>query len=167
MLYLIQRYGIPVYLNPVFDEEELKMKKLSKNASILQTLQNTMLRVVLGLNIKQHINMEHVRQKIKMFSVNQMCIYHTLIEAYNVIRYSSSESIKKKWDHKNETKYSLRSETRNNPQIPEKPMKKCAGFTYFGAKIFKKLPCNIKETLNPCTYKALIKNWIWVNIPSY
>ena len=82
-----------MYLNPVFDDEELKMRKLSKNASILQTLQNTMLRVILGFNIKQHINMENLRQKIKMFSVNQMCIYHTLLETFNVIRYSSSETL--------------------------------------------------------------------------
>ena len=111
--------------------------------------------------------MENLRQKIKMFSVNQMCIYHTLLETFNVIRYSSSETIKRKWDHKIENKYLLRSDKGNNLKIPEKPMKKCTGFSYSGAKIFNKLPCNIKETLNPCTYKALIKSWIWENIPSY
>ena len=40
------RYGISVYLNPVFDNEDLKAKKLSKNATTLQTLQNTMLRLI-------------------------------------------------------------------------------------------------------------------------
>ena len=156
-----------MYLNPVFEEEDLKVKKLSKNASILQTLQNTMLRVILGFNKKQHINMEYLRQKLKMFSVNQMCIYHTLLETYNVIRYSSSENIKRKWDQTKENKYLLRSETRNDLKIPEKPIKKSTGFSYSGAKIFNKLPSNIRETLNQCTYKALIKRWIWENIPSY
>ena len=131
---------------------------MSKNASVLQTLQNTILRVILGFNKKQHVNMEHLRQKLKMFSVNQMCIYHTLLETYNVIRYSSSENIKRKWDQTKENKYLLRSETRNDLKIPEKPMKKCTGFSYSGAKIFNRLPCNIKETLNQCTYKALIKS---------
>ena len=88
------RYGIAVYLNPVFDEEDFKVKKLSKNATVLQTLQNTMLRIILGLNIKQQINMQHVREKIRMMSVNQMNVYHTILEAYNVVRYSSSEQIK-------------------------------------------------------------------------
>ena len=35
-----------------------------------------------------------MRQRIKMMSVNQMCCYHTILEAYNVIRNSSSEQIK-------------------------------------------------------------------------
>ena len=35
------RYSIAVYLNPVFEEEDLKVKKLSKNAAVLQALQNT------------------------------------------------------------------------------------------------------------------------------
>ena len=116
------RYGIAIYLNPIFDTEELKMKKLSKNATVLQTLQNTMIRMILGLNMKNHINMQHIRKKIQMMSVNQMCVYHTILEAFNVIRNSSSESIKMKWEHKNENKYSLRSEKTNDQQIPEKPM---------------------------------------------
>ena len=114
------RYGITVYLNPVFDEEELKMKRSSKNAKALQTLQNIMIRLILGLDIKQHINMEEIKQKIKMMSVNQMCIYHTLIKAFNVIRNSSSECIKKKWEYKHESKYLLRSATTNDLTILEK-----------------------------------------------
>ena len=89
------RYGCSVYLTPVFDQEELKMKKLSKNTSHLQVLQNSMLRIVFGYMIKHHVNMEQLRKKNRMFSVNQMCIYHTLLEAYNVTRYSSFECIKK------------------------------------------------------------------------
>ena len=90
------RYGISVYLNPVFDNEDLKAKKLSKNASTLQTLQNAMLRLIFGFQIKQRVNMQRLREKIKMFSVNQMCVYHTILEAYNVVKNSSSQKIKLK-----------------------------------------------------------------------
>ena len=90
------RYGISVYLNPVFDNEDLKAKKLSKNASTLQTLQNAMLRLIFGFQIKQRVNMQRLREKIKMFSVNQMCVYHTILEAYNVVENSSSQKIKLK-----------------------------------------------------------------------
>ena len=41
-------------ISPVFDEEDLKLKKLSKNASALQTLQNNMIRLVFDLKKKQH-----------------------------------------------------------------------------------------------------------------
>ena len=111
--------------------------------------------------------MQHVREKIRMMSVNQMNVYHTILEAYNVVRHSSSEQIKMKWEDKHENNYSLRSRTTNDVKIPVKPMKKCTGFTYSGGKLFNKLPCNIKETLNPNTFKSLTRTWIWENIPSY
>ena len=126
-----------------------------------------MLRIGLGFGIKQHINMESVRQKRKIMSVNQMCVYHTLIEAYNVTKNSSSECIKRKWEHKHQNKYLLRRETTNDLKIPEKPMTKCTGFSYNGAKLFNKLPCNIREILNPGEFKTQIKSWIWEKIPSY
>ena len=76
-----------------FYEEELKLKKLSKNATELQTLQNIMLRLIFDINIMKHTNMTKLRQKIKMMSVNQLCVYHTLLEAHNVIKNSSAEDM--------------------------------------------------------------------------
>ena len=58
------RYGISVYLNPIFDEEDLKAKKLTKNATVLQVLQNIMLRIILKINKKQHINMQKVKKLV-------------------------------------------------------------------------------------------------------
>ena len=46
-----------------------------------------MIRVIYGLKRKNHVNMKNVREKIKMMSVNQIAVYHTL-EAYNIMRYS-------------------------------------------------------------------------------
>ena len=160
-------YGIAVYLNPVFEKEDLKAKKLSKNATELQTIQNTMIRMIFGLNTKNHINMMKIREKIKMMSVNQMCIYHTLLEAFNVVKNSSSEQIKLKWETKNENQYQLRSHARNDARIPKKPNNKCKGFSYFGAKLLNMLPCDVKVTENSNFFKTQIKQWIWLNIPSY
>ena len=53
--------------------------------------------------------MMHVRKKIKMFSVNQMCVYHTLLETYNIIRNSASEQIKMKWTDISEKNYFMRN----------------------------------------------------------
>jgi hypothetical protein len=49
------RYGVAVFLKPVYDEEDLNMKKLPKTTVILQTLQNSMLRVIFGLKLKNHL----------------------------------------------------------------------------------------------------------------
>ena len=63
-------YDISLYLNPVYEEEELKLKKLSKSATLLQTLQNTMIRTILGIDKKKHINMESIIKEIEMLLVN-------------------------------------------------------------------------------------------------
>ena len=160
------RYGVAVFLKPVYDEEDLKARKLPKNTNTLQTLQNSMIRVIYGLKIQNRVNMKNVREKIKMMSVNQIAVYHTLLEAYNVMRHLSSEQIKLKWTII-EKKYALRSVTNNDLKVPEKPKLKCEGFTYNGAKLFNMLPPKTREIKDPNTFKTEMKNWIWENIPSY
>ena len=54
-----------------------------------------MVRVILGLKQADHINMSEVRKKIGMFSVNQMAVYHTVMEAYNITNKSASEQLQK------------------------------------------------------------------------
>ena len=90
------RYGSCVYLVPVFDKEDLKWRTYAncvtpKETYALQTLQNTMIRVIHGFTKSQHINMEKLRNKMKMMSVNQMVVYHTILETFNVTWRSSSE----------------------------------------------------------------------------
>ena len=55
-----------VFLKPVYDEEDLKAWKLPKNTNTLQTLH--------GLKIQNWVNMQNVREKIKMMSVNQIAV---------------------------------------------------------------------------------------------
>ena len=160
------RYGVAVFLKPVYDKEDLNMEKLPKNTAVLQILQNSMLRVIFGLKLRNHVNMKRVRIEIKMMSVNQISVYHTLLEAYNVMRHLSSEQIHMKWKII-EKKYALRSITNKDLKVPEKPKLKCLGFTYNGAKLFNMLPIQMKKTENPDTYKSMTKEWIWKNIPSY
>ena len=160
------RYGVAVFLKPVYDEEDLKMEKLPKDTAALQKLQNSMLRVIFGLKLRNHINMKNVREKIKMMSVNQISVYHTLLEAYNVMSHLSYEQIHMKWTII-EKKYALRSITNRDLKVPEKPKLKCLGFTYNGAKLFNMLPIQIRETKDSNTFKTLTKEWIWEKIPSY
>ena len=78
-----------------------------------------MIRVIYGLKIQNHVNMKNVREKIKMMSVNQIAVYHTLLEAYNVMSQLSSEQVKFKWTII-EKKYALRSITNKDLKVPEK-----------------------------------------------
>ena len=102
-----------------------------------------------------------------MMSVNQMSVYHTLMEAYNIMKHSSSEQIHMKWTNIGDKKHSLRNITNNDLKVPEKPKLKCMGFTYNGAKLFNMLPLQIRETQNPDSFKTMSKDWIWKKNPSY
>ena len=85
------------------------MEMLPPETEKLQTLQNSMLRTIYGLPPSQHTNMKKLRLSLKMMSINQMSVYHTLIETYNVIRNSSSDHLKEKLLPKADNKgYGLR-----------------------------------------------------------
>ena len=55
-----------------------------------------MVRVILGLKQADHINMREVRKQINMLSVNQMSVYHTVMEAYNIFNRTASEQLQMK-----------------------------------------------------------------------
>ena len=108
--------------------------------------------------------MLELQTKIKIMSINQMTIYHTIIEVFNILYNNSSEQINKKYRHHDG--HSLRKNTNNFLRVPEIQLnRKCTGFTYCGAKFFNNLPNNIRETQD--IFKKLVKNWIWDEIPSY
>ena len=52
-----------------------------------------MIGVICGMKRQNHINMKNIREKIKMMCVNQMAIYHTVLESYNILENSASEQI--------------------------------------------------------------------------
>ena len=159
------RYAIALYLNPVTDVEKLKTKSLSAEASKLQKLQNTMLRMIFEYRLQDQVNMEKLRRKINMFSVNQMNIYHVLIEAFNIINYGSADRIQEKWLPHNEGLYSNRR--KEDVKVPRVEHIKCEGFSFYGAKTWNYLPQSIKSIKNPDLFKEKVKDFIWETIPSY
>ena len=161
------RYGISLYMTPIYEKEDLKARKLPGATKDLQVLQNNMLRVIMGLKLDDHTNMEKLRFGIKMFSVNQLAVYHTLIEAFNVVRKSSAEQVKRKWEHKHGNNYPLRRIQNMDQRVPEKGRIDCTGFSYHGAKLFNNLPIETKNCEIPDSFKNQVKSWIWENIPSY
>ena len=112
-----------------------------------------MIRLILGVKRVNRNNVSHVREKLKMMSVNQMTANHTLLETYNTMRNSASDQKRMKWLENREKKYSIRNFSKNKLTVPEKPISKCVGFTDHGAKLFKMLPKNLREIENPDTFK--------------
>ena len=126
-----------------------------------------MIRIIHGLKKENHINLSKVRKSINMFSVNQMAMYHTLLEGYNVLKNLASEEIRSKWTDKSEKKYCLRNISKNDLKVPDRPKSNCLGFTYTHAKLYNILPNHIRESTNQNIFKSEIKKWIWETIPSY
>ena len=120
---------------------------------------------VFGYGPQDMINMEKLREEIRMFSVNQMNMYHVYLETFNVINYGSSDKIQAKWRPEEQRVYSNRREF--DVKVPRVEHTKCRGFSWHGAVMWNKLPENIKSIKNSDTFKAKIKDLIWETIPPY
>ena len=66
-------------------------------------MQNNMLRLIHGLRTSDQVNMLELQTNIKMMSVNQMTVYHTIMEVYNILYNYSSEQIKTSTDTMTDT----------------------------------------------------------------
>ena len=95
-----------------------------------------------------------------MQTVNHMAVSHNIMEMYNIIQNGASESILSSLtdDHKSDRI------TRSQSTYTEGTKKdKMNGFTYYGAKLWNKLPDEFKG-LNHESFKRAIKKWIIDNI---
>ena len=93
-LIIIFRYGIAIYLIPIFDEEDLKTQKLSSEARSLQTLKNNMIRVINGLRVVQCVNTKYAKTERKNQNDDSKpngCVPHN---SRNLQYNASSEQIK-------------------------------------------------------------------------
>ena len=111
--------------------------------------------------------MKKLRTRLRIFSVNQMCCYQTLMEAYNIINHGSSEAIKLKWMPEEERAYPLRRNRMKEVKVNVPEHVKCQGFTLYGAKLWNWLPFEIREMEDSEKFKVAVKKFIWDNIPSY
>ena len=155
------RYGIAVYGQPRLETGDSNCEDMKK----LQVMQNDMLRVVYGLRRSEHVNMHRLRKEKNQMSVNQLTVYHIALETRNIHWNNSSVELKLKMQ-KEQGEYNLRSGERQDLNIPLKPRKGCTGFSYTGAKVWNKIPIQIRNNPKTETFKSTLKKWIFDHIPS-
>ena len=80
------RYGIAVYYTPRLKDEDENCKLQES----LQVLQNDMLRELFGHKRADKVNMQKLREKQELHSVNQLACYHILLETFNIMNLNSS-----------------------------------------------------------------------------
>ena len=158
------RYGIAVYGTPKFDFQA--DDPMDSGLQKLQVLQNDMIRVICGHRRRDHIVMREQREKMRMMSVNQLAIYHVGLEMFNIIIKSSAVTIREKIVLQENLRYKLRSRNNGQVKVPDRPSKKCTGFSYTGPKLLNFLPEEIRKETRSNQFKTKLKSWIWENIPS-
>ena len=111
--------------------------------------------------------MRELRAKWKMMSVNQLACYHIVIECRNIIVNNASPQVKDKMmPVKVNNGCELRSGKRGDLKILMNPKKSCQGFSYFAAKLWNKVPGEIRNKSKPAQFKTALKNWILTSIPN-
>ena len=158
------RYGISVYTIPKFDFSNSE-QAMDPNIARLQVIQNDMFRLLIGKNRSSHTNMETTREKLRMMSVNQLSVYHTAIEMFNIINQKSSVFLHEEMQMQPRG-YNLRGMEEGKVQVPEKGKKSCNGFHYMGPKLWNFLPSHIRKTTIRNVFKEKLKDFVWENIPS-
>ena len=152
------RYGISVYSIPKFEFNNSD-QAIDPNIARLQVIQNDMMRLLIGKNRSSHTNMEKTRQNLKMMSVNQLSVYHTAIEMYNIINNKSSVALHQEMKIQ-QRGYNLRGMEEGKVQVPEKGKKSCNGFHYMGPKLWNFLPGHIRKTTIRNIFKEKLKDYI-------
>ena len=100
-----------------------------------------------------------------MMSVNQLSVYHTAIEMFNIINNKSSVALHEEMKIQPRG-YNLRGMEEGKVQVPEKGKKSCNGFHYMGPKLWNALPGHIRKTTIRSIFKEKLKDYIWEHIPS-
>ena len=102
-----------------------------------------------------------------MFSVNQLSVYHTAIEMFNIINHKSSVPLYEEMKMvPRGYSYSLRGLEDGKVKVPEKGKKSCNGFHYMGPKMWNHLPGHIRKTTIKSIFKEKLKDFIREQIPS-
>ena len=123
-----------------------------------------MLRLINGHTRAEHINKKESRARTKSMSVNQLSVYHIVMEMYNVIWRNSSTQLKRKMqkiEDPNETK-----QLRPRLKISLRPSSRCCGFSFIGSKIWNQTPIQIREETDPSIFKKELKEWVLKEIPN-
>ena len=158
----VPRYGISVY-----SRARLHGDPSCGELQRLQIIQNKMFRLLAGKKLQDKVRVESLGKQFGIMSINQMTCYHTLLESFTEVNYSSSEKI--------QAKLLPKSETSMNLTVPLCRKTSCRGFSFWAARLWNSMPNRIKATAMPSfrqrdakreknrlnNFKKEVKKWIW------
>ena len=122
----------------------------------LQTLQHEMQHLIVVIKREDRVRNEDLWARTKMQTVNHMACYHNLMEMFNIIKGGASETLHDSFKQLDKSDRVTRSQTTETVKIPKNNRNN--GFTYFGAKLWNKIPEEFKK-MKPESFKTSIKKW--------
>ena len=137
---------------------------MDPNIAKIQVVHNDLLRVIYGKSRQSHTNMQKLREKNKIMSINQLSIYHVAMDMFGIINNSSSDFLHEEFKIEKK-RYELRCNDDGQVRVPDKMKKSCTGFGYIGPKLWNYLPGHIRKTTIRDIFKEKMKDWIWEFIP--
>jgi hypothetical protein len=157
------RYGIPLYCKPKLTNEDRSNAGLDE----LQVLHNEMQRTILGYRVRDKVQRKKIWEETGMMTVNQMACYHLMMETNNVLNFGSSESLRECMREGGElTNVKTRANMRGDLKVPNN-VEKLNGFAYYGAKLWNRLPKELREAKTNGRFRSGVKKWIRENIPQH
>ena len=139
------RYGVAVYLRPKLKEGP---GEGNENLKELTKLQNDMLRTITGKKLSDHVSLANLRSQTGMMTVNQICVYHILLETYCILRLGSSPVLEKELTMKSGNPSArLRSATDQILEVPIN-LNKNNAFNYYAATTWNEFHRWLKKQEN-------------------
>lgn len=154
------RYGIAAYGSVQLSQDATKHADMKR----LQILQNSLMRMILGIKLSDCKSVDYLLKKTKYLSVNRLCAYHILLEMFCILKYNSIPGIKDAIALPKQKLYETRQAEDYLPQ-PLTKKKKNEGFTHSGIRIWNSLPASIRGAPSKGSFCSQIKRWIQENIP--
>lgn len=151
------RYGLALYCSVRTKDSDPTNGLMTR----LQTLQNKMVRVVLGKRQADRINMAVARESLKIMSVNQLACYHTLIETWKIMNYDTLPELKQiLTTTSNPNNMKTRSKKDGLVNIAPYTLERNRGFAQKCAKLWNSLPLQIRQNNKISSFKTEIKKYV-------
>ena len=139
------------------------MKNDDTNCGImnkLQILQNTMMRVILGVKREDRVTVSELLSETGYKSVNQMVVQHTLNETFNIVHHNSIPDVRKCLTEHKGTERTTRSKSRADLIVHVAKKSRNRGFLEQAARIWNSVPSEMRETSTKVTFKHKIHPYI-------
>ena len=107
-----------------------------------------MLRTITGKKLSDHVSLANLRSQTGMMTVNQICVYHILLETYCILRLGSSPVLEKELTMKSGNPSArLRSATDQILEVPIN-LNKNNAFNYYAATTWNEFHRWLKKQEN-------------------